>query len=74
MVTQLGQATRDRLQRSVEVLSEEFAGIFSRETIEAYVEESIEQFATPGSRSSCHSWSSASRASDCAPWPRRRAR
>lgn len=45
MVTQLGQATRDRLQRSVEVLSEEFAGIFSRETIEAYVEESIEQFA-----------------------------
>ena len=45
MVTQLGQATRDRLQRSVEVLSEEFAGIFSRETIEAYVEESIDQFA-----------------------------
>jgi arsenate reductase len=45
MVTEPGQATRDHLQRSVEVLSGEFAGIFSPETIDAYVEESIEQFA-----------------------------
>ena len=45
MVTQLGQATRDHLRRSVEVLTEEFTGIFSRETIEAYVDESLDQFA-----------------------------
>ena len=45
MTTQLEQATRDHIQRSVQVLADEFAGIFSRETIDAYVEESLEQFA-----------------------------
>ena len=45
MAAQLGQATRDHLQRTVQVLAEEFAGIFSPETIDAYVEESIDQFA-----------------------------
>jgi arsenate reductase (thioredoxin) len=45
MTAQLEQATRDHIQRSVQVLADEFAGIFSRETIDAYVEESLEQFA-----------------------------
>ena len=48
MGTQLEQATRDHIQRSVELLADEFAGVFSRETIDAYVEESLDQFA--GSR------------------------
>jgi Protein-tyrosine-phosphatase len=45
MGTQLAQATRDHIHRSIDVLAEEFAGIFSRETIDAYVEESLDQFA-----------------------------
>jgi arsenate reductase len=45
MSVELGEATREHLRRSVEVLAEEFAGIFSRETIDAYVEESLNQFA-----------------------------
>jgi arsenate reductase (thioredoxin) len=44
MPTELDQATRAHIRRSIEVLSEDFAGIFSRETINAYVEESIDQF------------------------------
>ncbi len=44
MATQLDQTTRDHVQRSVDVLAEELAGIFSRETIDAYVEESLDQF------------------------------
>jgi protein-tyrosine-phosphatase len=44
MPTELDQATRAHIQRSIEVLSEDFAGIFSRETINAYVEESLDQF------------------------------
>jgi arsenate reductase (thioredoxin) len=48
MGTQLGQATRDHIQRSVELLAGEFAGVFSCETIDAYVDESLDQFA--GSR------------------------
>jgi arsenate reductase len=45
MSSELGATTRDHVQRSVEVLAGEFAGIFSRETIDAYVEESLDQFA-----------------------------
>jgi arsenate reductase len=45
MTAQLEQATRNHIQRSVQVLADEFTGIFSRETIDAYVEESLEQFA-----------------------------
>ena len=45
MATQLDQATKEHIQRSVDLLAEEFAGIFSRETIDAYVEESLDQFA-----------------------------
>src|SRR5512132_364040 len=44
MPTELDQATRAHIQRSIEVLSVDFAGIFSRETINAYVEESLDQF------------------------------
>jgi protein-tyrosine-phosphatase len=44
MPTELDQATRAHIQRSIEVLSKDFAGIFSRETINAYVEESLDQF------------------------------
>ena len=71
---QLEQATRDHIERSVEVLADEFAGIFSRETIDAYVEESLDQFAGAGSRSSSRCWSRGFPASVCAPSPRRRAR
>ena len=45
MVAELEQVTRDHIKRSIEVLSDEFAGIFSRETIEAYVDQSLDQFA-----------------------------
>jgi arsenate reductase len=45
MIDQLDQATRDHIQRSIDLLAEEFSGVFSRETIDAYVEESLEQFA-----------------------------
>ena len=44
--TQLGQAIRDHVQRSVELLAQEFTGVFSRETIDAYVQESLDQFAS----------------------------
>ena len=46
MRTQLGQAIRDHVQRSVELLAQEFTGVFSRETIDAYVQESLDQFAS----------------------------
>jgi arsenate reductase (thioredoxin) len=45
MIDQLEQATRDHIQRSIDLLAEEFSGVFSRETIDTYVEESLEQFA-----------------------------
>ncbi len=45
MSAQLEQTTRNHIQRSIDVLAEEFAGIFSRETIDAYVDESLDQFA-----------------------------
>ncbi len=45
MRAQLGSATRDHIRRSVELLAEEFTGVFSRETIDAYVEESTDEFA-----------------------------
>jgi protein-tyrosine-phosphatase len=45
MAAQLEQTTRHHIQRSIDVLAEEFAGIFSRETIDAYVDESLDQFA-----------------------------
>ena len=45
MTTQLEQATKEHIQRSVDLLAEEFGGIFSRETIDAYIEESLDQFA-----------------------------
>ena len=71
----LDRRRRDHIQRSVELLAEEFTGVFSRETIDAYVEESLDQFAElEGRRSSCRSWSSALRASACERSPRRRAR
>ena len=42
--TELDQATRNHIQRSIDVLADEFAGIFSRETIEAFIDESTDQF------------------------------
>ncbi len=44
MSVQFEQATRNHIQRSVDVLAKEFAGVFSRETIDAYVEQSLSQF------------------------------
>ena len=46
MVTKLDPATQDHIQRSVDLLAQEFSGIFSRETIDAYVEESLDRFAS----------------------------
>lgn len=43
MAVQIDPITRGHLERGVESLSEEFSGVFSRETIERYVQESLEQ-------------------------------
>ncbi len=45
MAIQLDQTTRGHIQRSVDLLAKELAGVFSRETIDAYVGESLDQFA-----------------------------
>jgi arsenate reductase (thioredoxin) len=45
MAVELANETRDHLRRSVDLLAAEFAGVFSRETIDAYVEEALEGFA-----------------------------
>jgi arsenate reductase len=39
----LDPTTRGHLEKGVEKLADEFAGVFSRETIERYVDESLEQ-------------------------------
>jgi arsenate reductase (thioredoxin) len=44
MPTELDWSTRLHIQRSVDVLAQEFTGVFSRETIDAYVEESLDRF------------------------------
>jgi arsenate reductase len=41
-IRQLDPATRKHLDRGLDSLSEEFSGLFSRETIERYVEESLD--------------------------------
>jgi protein-tyrosine-phosphatase len=43
MDLQLDQETQNHIDHGVNELAEEFAGVFSRETIEAYVNESLEQ-------------------------------
>ena len=43
--TQLDPATRDHIQRSIDVLADEFADVFSRSTIEEFIDESTDQFA-----------------------------
>ena len=45
MAIELDQATKGHIDRSVDVLAEEFSGIFSPETIDAYVQESLDEFA-----------------------------
>ena len=45
MAIELDQATKRHIERSVDVLAEEFSGIFSRETIDAYVQQSLDEFA-----------------------------
>jgi arsenate reductase (thioredoxin) len=41
-IRQVESATREHIERGLDSLTEEFAGIFSRETIERYVEESLD--------------------------------
>ena len=43
MTTDLSVATRQHLRRQVDDLGREFEGVFSRETVERYVDESLEQ-------------------------------
>jgi len=43
MSVQIDAVTKGHLDRGIESLSEEFSGIFSRETIERYVQESLEE-------------------------------
>ena len=43
MTTDLSVATRQHLRRQVDDLAREFEGVFSRETVERYVDESLEQ-------------------------------
>jgi protein-tyrosine-phosphatase len=45
MAIELDRATEGHIERSIDVLAEEFSGVFSRETIDAYVEQSLEEFA-----------------------------
>ena len=45
MAIELDQATKGHIERSLDVLAEEFSGIFSRETIDAYVEQSLDELA-----------------------------
>ena len=45
MTATLDPITRERMARDIQLLSEEFAGIFSVETIERYLAESLKQFA-----------------------------
>ncbi len=45
MTNQIGPTIRDHIQRSIDLLAGEFTGVFSRETIEAYIDESTDQFA-----------------------------
>ena len=42
MTLKLDPATQNHLDNGVDALADEFAGIFSRETIQAYVDESLE--------------------------------
>jgi arsenate reductase len=44
MAQELDLATKGHLQRSLDLLAKEFNGIFSQETIESYVRESLDQF------------------------------
>ena len=44
MIKQLDQATKDHIRRSIDLLAGEFSGVFSRETIDAYVEASLDRF------------------------------
>jgi arsenate reductase (thioredoxin) len=44
MVQQLTPATRGHVERGVEALSEELSGVFSAESVERYVEDSLDQF------------------------------
>jgi hypothetical protein len=41
MALKLNPATQNHLDNGVDALAEEFSGIFSRETIQAYVDESL---------------------------------
>jgi protein-tyrosine-phosphatase len=41
-IRQLDPATREHLERGLDSLTEEFSGVFSRETTERYVEESLD--------------------------------
>ncbi len=41
MAVQIDSATREHLERGLDALSEEFRGVFSRETIERYVDMSV---------------------------------
>ncbi|HSK14719.1 MAG TPA: DUF3562 domain-containing protein [Gaiellaceae bacterium] len=45
MATQLTPPTRQHLRRQVDDLAREFGGVFSRETVERLVDESVEQLA-----------------------------
>jgi arsenate reductase len=42
-IQQLDPATREHIERGLDSLTEEFSGTFSRETIERYVQKSLEQ-------------------------------
>jgi arsenate reductase len=46
MTLKLDPATQNHLDNGVDALADEFSGIFSRETIQAYVDESLEQLET----------------------------
>jgi len=46
-IQQLDPATREHIERGLDSLTEEFSGVFSRETIERYVQETLDSLRNP---------------------------
>ena len=68
MPVQLDPVSRKAFAGELAGLSAEFQGIFSAETIERYVSESIDRMQGARLTDFCRSSSTASLANGCAPW------
>jgi hypothetical protein len=68
----LDPVTQHHVRQAAERLADEFAGVFSEETIERYISESLDLLGEPASTSSSLSSHTASHASACARFPRQK--